>query len=164
LETWDDGARRLLTLKTSRRRLGGQLWPPRTPRSSRCRLQVYRRVCVFVCAHACEVARYLLGSLLQTTLLTCKLSSVKVTCNLVGIDLSSSSVNKLSVCWGCRLLEIHLRVFVGSDPMATTTLPLNYPDPVYRYVVNLWLCARDWDEITRAHKINTGYLPFLFRL
>ena len=24
LETWDDGARRLLTLKTSRRRLGGQ--------------------------------------------------------------------------------------------------------------------------------------------
>ena len=33
------GARRLLTLKTSRRRLGGQPWPPRTPRSSRCRLQ-----------------------------------------------------------------------------------------------------------------------------
>jgi len=24
LETWDDGARRFLTLKTSRRRLGGQ--------------------------------------------------------------------------------------------------------------------------------------------
>jgi len=24
LETWDDGAQRLLTLKTSRRRLGGQ--------------------------------------------------------------------------------------------------------------------------------------------
>jgi len=35
LETWDDGAQRLLTLKTSQRRLGGQPWPPRTPRSSR---------------------------------------------------------------------------------------------------------------------------------
>jgi len=42
LETWDNRARRLLTLKTSRRRLGGQPWPPRTPCSSRCRLQVYR--------------------------------------------------------------------------------------------------------------------------
>jgi len=46
LETWDDGARRLLTLKTSRRRLGGQpaVEPHRplcTPHSSRCRLQVY---------------------------------------------------------------------------------------------------------------------------
>ena len=62
LETWDDGARRLiLALKTSRRRLGGQPavgaslrplkvtqphQPLRTPRSSRCGLQVYRCVCV----------------------------------------------------------------------------------------------------------------------
>ena len=59
LETWDDGARRLLTLKISLRRLDGQpavgasaqvwFWPPRTPRSSRCHLQVYRCVCVCLC-------------------------------------------------------------------------------------------------------------------
>jgi len=52
LETWDDGARRLLTLKISRRRLGGQPAvephrPLRTLRSSRCCLQVYRCVCVY---------------------------------------------------------------------------------------------------------------------
>jgi len=59
LETWDDGARRLLTLKTSRRRPGGQpavgasahcpTASTAIPRSSRCRLQVYRCVCVCVC-------------------------------------------------------------------------------------------------------------------
>jgi len=53
LETWDDGARCLLTLKTSRRRLGGQPVvephrPIRTPHSSRCRLQVCMSACVFV--------------------------------------------------------------------------------------------------------------------
>ena len=53
LETWDEGAQRLLTLKISQRRLGGQ--PPhrplRTPHSSRCRLQV----CVCVCKKVCNM-------------------------------------------------------------------------------------------------------------
>jgi len=62
LETWDDGARCLLTLKISWRRLGGQPAvephrPLRTPRSSRCRLQVYRCVCMCVCDCAVKTAK-----------------------------------------------------------------------------------------------------------
>ena len=44
LETWDDGARRLLTLKTSRRRLGGQpvVGASAPNRIDRCALLVHR--------------------------------------------------------------------------------------------------------------------------
>jgi len=91
LETWDDGARRLFTLKISRRRLGGQPaveshWPLRTPHSSRCRLQVYRCVCAYVrrLSVAVRDTRHLVAMLLIWTLMTTRVLAHRICSSLIS--------------------------------------------------------------------------------
>jgi len=85
LETWDNGARRLLTLKISRRRFGGQPAvephrPLRTPCSSRCCLQVYR--CGLQVADAGKVKVY--GPAIEAPVTLHQISYLIVDCKEAG--------------------------------------------------------------------------------